>query len=49
MGGQIESRANPIKLLGKSSFVRSCVQDMFVHWSFGKLRDRGRPCRRREY
>jgi hypothetical protein len=37
MGGQIESRANPIKLLGKSC-VRSCVQDVFVHSSFGILR-----------
>ena len=37
MGQQIKSRANPIKLLGKSC-VRSCVRDVVVHSSFGKSR-----------
>jgi hypothetical protein len=37
MGGQVESRPNPIKILGKSC-VRSCVRYVFVHWSFGNLR-----------
>jgi len=37
MEGQIESRANPIKFLGKSCAC-SCVRDVFVHSSFGNLR-----------